>query len=63
MICEFIVTLHYAQKTEIRKEKRVMLTDKELVEKYEAGQQQVPELIAALLSKPSTNAHVKVAKR
>ena len=51
------------KKTEIRKERRVMLTDKELVEKYEAGPQPVPELIAALLSKPSPNAPAKVAKR
>lgn len=51
------------KKTLIRKEKRVMLTDKELVEKYEAGQQPLSEMIGVLLSKPSPNAPTKVVKR
>lgn len=52
-----------SKKTTIRKEKRVMLTDAELVEKYEAGQQPVGQILTALLSKPNPNAPAKVAKR
>lgn len=51
------------KKTTIRKEKRVMITDKELIEKYEAGQQPVQEIIGALISKSNSNAPIKAAKR
>ena len=51
------------KKTTIRKEKRVMLTDAELVAKYEAGKQPVSDMIGVLLSKPNPNAPAKVAKR
>jgi hypothetical protein len=51
------------EKTEIRKEKKVMLTDKELIEKYEAGAQPVPDILAALLYKTSPTAPTKIAKR
>jgi len=47
---------------EIRHEKKKGLTDKELIEKYEAGKQPVPEMIKTLLSKPSPTAPPK-AKR
>ncbi len=52
-----------SKKTTIRKEKRVMLTDRELVEKYEAGQQPISEMIGVLLSRPNPNAPAKTAKR
>ncbi len=48
---------------EVRQEKKKGLTDKELIEKYEAGVQPVEEMINVLLSKPNPNAPVKVAKR
>lgn len=51
------------KKTTIRKEKKVMLTDKELIEKYEAGTQPVSDVINVLLSKPNPNAPAKVQKR
>ena len=53
------------KKTEIRKEKRVMLTDKELIEKYGKDEPTIPfdTMIGVMLSKPSPNAPAKVAKR
>jgi hypothetical protein len=45
-----------------RHEKKKVLTDKELIEKYEAGAQLVEELIGKVLSKPAPNAPVKVYK-
>ena len=48
---------------EIRHEKKKGLTDKELIEKYEAGKQPIEEMIKSLLSKPNPNAPAKVAKR
>ena len=53
------------KKTEIRKEKRVMLTDKELIEKYgnDTPEQPFADMINVMLSKPSPNAPAKVAKR
>ncbi len=47
----------------IRQEKKKGLTDKELIEKYEAGAQPVEEMINVLLSKPNPNAPAKIAKR
>ncbi len=49
------------KKTDIRQEKKKGLTDKELIEKYEHGQQPIEEMIKTLLSKP--NATAKVNKR
>jgi hypothetical protein len=46
----------------IRQEKKKGLTDKELVEKYEAGEQPVELVMQILLSKPSPNAPIKVKK-
>jgi hypothetical protein len=40
-----------------------MLTDAELIAKYEAGQQPMSKLLGTLLSKPAPNAPVKVNKR
>ncbi len=51
------------KKAEIRQEKKKGLTDKELVEKYEACAQPVEEMIKTLLSNPNPNAPAKVAKR
>lgn len=51
------------KRTTIRKEKRVMLTDKELVAKYETGAQPIEQMIGVLLSKPNPNAPAKVVKR
>ena len=51
------------KKTDIRREKKVMLTDRELVAKYEKGAQPVDKIIGALLSKPNPNAPAKTAKR
>ena len=51
------------KKTTIPKEKRVMLSDAELVAKYEAGAQPVSETIGVLLSRPNPNAHAKVVIR
>ena len=51
------------KKTQIRQEKRKGLTDKELVDKYEAGKQPIGEMITVLLSKPNPNAPTKVVKR
>jgi hypothetical protein len=47
----------------IRQQKQKGLTDKELIEKYETGQQPISEMINVLLSKPNPNAPIKVAKR
>lgn len=53
-----------SKKTTIRKEKRVMLTDEELIEKYEKGAQpQAEALIGMFLSKPSPSAPVKKEKK
>ena len=49
--------------TTIRKRDKKGLTDKELIEKYEAGAQPVEKMIETLLSKPNPNAPAKVAKR
>lgn len=46
-----------------RQEKKKGLSDKELIEKYEAGEQHISEMIKTLLSKPAPNAPAKVAKR
>lgn len=46
-----------------RHEKKKGLTDKELVEKYEAGSQPVEGLIEKMLSKPAPNAPAKVDKK
>lgn len=51
------------KKTQIRPEKKVMLSDAELVAKYEAGQQPMSKLLGTLLSKPAPNAPVKANKR
>jgi len=53
------------KKTTIRKEKRVMLTDAELIEKYGTDTPQIPfdTVIGVMLSKPSPNAPAKVVKR
>lgn len=53
------------KKTDIRKEKRVMLTDAELIEKYGKGTPQIAigTIVTTMLSKPNPNAHAKVAKR
>jgi len=53
------------KKTTIRKEKRVMLTDAELIAKYGKDEPQIafPDMINAMLSKPNPNAPLKVAKR
>lgn len=51
------------QEKKVRQEKKKGLTDKELIEKYEAGQQPMPEMISLLLSKPNPNAPVKVSKQ
>ena len=48
---------------DIRKEHKKGLTDSELIEKYEAGKQPVPDMIKTLLSKPAPNAPTKVTKR
>ena len=48
---------------EIRQEKKKGLTDKELIEKYEASKQPIAEMISTLVSKPNPNAPAKVAKR
>jgi hypothetical protein len=39
------------------------LSDKELIEKYEAGKQPIEEMIETLLSKPNPNAPTKTPKR
>ena len=51
------------EKTTIRQEKKKGLTDSELIEKYEAGTQPIPDMINFLLSKPAPTAPAKVAKR
>lgn len=53
------------KKTTIRKEKRVMLTDAELIEKYGKDEPQIPisDMVTAMLSKPNPNAPAKVSKR
>ncbi len=53
------------KKTTIRKEKRVMLTDVELIDKYGKDKPQIPisKMVNAMLSKPNPNAPAKVAKR
>lgn len=53
------------KKTDIRREKKVMLTDKELIEKYGPDKPQIPfeEMINVLLSKPNPNAPAKIQKR
>lgn len=53
------------KKTTIRKEKKVMLTDEELIEKYGTNVPTIPfeDMINVLLSKPNPNAPAKVAKR
>ena len=53
------------KKTTIRKEKKVMLTDAELIEKYGTDKPEIPfdTMISVMLSKPSPNAPAKVAKR
>lgn len=50
------------KKTDIRQEKKKGLSDKELIEKYEAGKQPIEKMIKTLLSKPSPNAPAKVNK-
>ena len=47
----------------IRQEKKKGLTDMELIEKYETGQQPISDMITTLLSKPAKNAPPKVQKR
>ena len=42
-----------------RQEKKKGLADKELIEKYEAGEQPVPEMLQVLLDKPNPNAPEK----
>ena len=51
------------KETDIRHEKKKGLTDKELIEKYEAGKQPISEMTTILISKPAPNAPAKVAKR
>ena len=48
---------------EIRHKKKKGLSDKELIEKYEAGAQPVEEMINTLLSRPNPNAVKKIPKR
>ena len=47
---------------DIRHEKKKGLTDKDLIEKYEAGKQPISEMMQTLLSKPNPNAPAKVSK-
>jgi hypothetical protein len=53
------------KKTTIRKEKRVMLTDSELIAKYGKDTPQIPisKMVNTMLNTPNPNAPAKVAKR
>jgi hypothetical protein len=47
----------------IRQEKKKGLSDKELIAKYEAGEQPVAEMVKALLDKKNPNAPAKTDKK